>query len=159
MQYILKGCQDECTNSLKIIQRTRKPPSTATKTKKIPTKLYINEEEEEDEQEEDEQEEVEREDQGEDEDAQEIEQDDEQEDEDERGDEPETTRGNLHNRSEREFDRDKENNCRTFDDTHTTEEHDDGRSVGHVDASANATSNRPSTTVSRNIIYRSHNTQ
>ena len=114
-----------------------------------PAKLYIDEEEEE----EDEQEEVERED--EDEDEREVE-----EERDEVGhDESETTGGDPHHRSENEFDVDKENNCRTFDDTHAIDEHDDGRSACLVEASVNVTSNRPSTTVSSNVHYRSHNTR
>ena len=130
--YILKGSQDECTSSLKIIQRTRKPPSTATKTKKSPAKLYIDEEEEEGEHEESERE---------------IEEERDEVEEDESA----TTGGNPHHRSESEFDMDKENNYRTFDDTNVIEEPDDGRSVCLVEASVNVTSNRPSTTVSSNV--------
>ena len=136
--YISKGSQDECTSSLKIIQRTRKPPSTATKTKKTPAKLYIDEEEEEDEQEEGERE---------DEDEREVEEERDEVEEEESA----TTGGNPHHHSESEFDMDKENNYRTFDDTNAIEEHDEGGSVCLVEASVNVTSNRPSTTVSSNV--------
>ena len=142
----MKGSQDECTNSLKIIQRTTKPPSSATRTKKTPAKLYIDEEEEEDEQEEDERE---------DENEREVEEERDEVEEDE----SETTGGNRHHRSVNESTMDKENNYRTFDDTHAIEEHDEEESVCRVEPLMNVTSNRPSTTVSSNVRHRLHNTR